>query len=155
MALKLVTAYDDPALDGVYKLSSINGNPTLKISENEDKITLPGTKKITRFFNQDGSFYSDGIALANEETPDVIYHPYISHRSANVGHLKSEELQHKVVDNGKVVIDKPNITESANYAKSRLNKLNDEHKRFDNPHVYKVGLSKQLRELKIELLKRA
>lgn len=152
---KLVTAYDDPALDGVYKLSSINGNPTLKISENEEKITLPDAKKVIRYYNQDGSFYSDGIALAKENTPDVIYHPYISHRSTNVGHLRSEDLQRKVVENGKVVIEIPGLTESADYARSRLNKLNDEHKRFDNPHVYKVGLSNQLRELKIELLKKA
>ncbi|MFP8488086.1 nicotinate phosphoribosyltransferase [Gracilimonas sp. Q87] len=152
---KLVTAYDDPALDGVYKLSSINGNPTLKISENEEKITLPDAKKVIRYYNQDGSFYSDGIALAKENTPDVIYHPYISHRSTNVGHLRSEDLQHKVVENGKVVIEIPDLIESAGYARSRLSKLNDEHKRFDNPHVYKVGLSNQLRELKIELLKKA
>jgi nicotinate phosphoribosyltransferase len=152
---KLVTAFDDPALDGVYKLSSINGQPTLKISENEEKITLPDAKKVIRYYNQDGSFHSDGIALANEKTPEVIYHPYISHRSANVGHLKSEELQKKVVENGKVIIEKPRLTESADYAKSRLKKLNDEHKRFDNPHVYKVGLSNNLRELKIELLKKA
>ena len=152
---KLVTAYDDPALDGVYKLSSINGEPTLKISENEEKVTLPDAKKVIRYFNQDGSFYSDGIALADEETPDVIYHPYITHRSTNVGHLRSEELQHKVVENGQVVIEIPTLKESAQYAHSRLQKLNDEHKRFDNPHVYKVGLSNQLRELKIELLKKA
>jgi len=152
---KLVTAYDDPALDGVYKLSSINGKPTLKISENEEKITLPDAKKVIRYFNQDGSFYSDGIALADEEIPDVIYHPYITHRSTHVGHLRSEELQHKVVENGQVVIEIPTLKESAQYAHSRLQKLNDEHKRFDNPHVYKVGLSNQLRELKIELLNKA
>ena len=150
---KLVTAYDNPALDGVYKLSSINGNPTIKISENEEKITLPDAKKVFRYYNKDGSFHSDGIALADEETPDVIYHPYISHRSANVSHLKSEVLQQKVVENGRVIIKIPSLTDSAEYATSRLKKLNSEHKRFDNPHVYKVGLSNDLRELKIELLK--
>lgn len=152
---KLVTAYDDPALDGVYKLSSINGKPTLKISENEEKVTLPDAKKIIRYFNKDGSFYSDGIALVEEENPDVIYHPYITHRSTIVSQLESEELLHNVVSKGKITINTPSVQESAKYAKMRLSKLNGEHKRFDNPHVYKVGLSKRLRELKIELIQNA
>ncbi|MBD3615975.1 MAG: nicotinate phosphoribosyltransferase [Gracilimonas sp.] len=152
---KLVTAFDDPALDGVYKLSAINGSPTLKISENEEKITLPGSKKIIRYFNKDGSFYSDGVALESESEPDAIYHPYISHRSTAVAHLESEELLQKVVDKGEVCVPIPSVQESADYARERLSKLNGEHKRFDNPHVYKVGLSKKLRELKIELIKNA
>lgn len=152
---KLVTAYDDPALDGVYKLSSINGKPTLKISENEEKVTLPDAKKIIRYFNRDGSFYSDGIALHDEKNPAAIYHPYIAHRSTEVSQLESEELLHKVVDKGATVIEIPSVQESAGYARMRLSKLNDEHKRFDNPHVYKVGLSKKLRELKIELIQNA
>lgn len=152
---KLVTAYDEPALDGVYKLSSINGKPTLKISENEEKVTLPDSKKIIRYFNKDGSFYSDGVALDDEENPGTIYHPYIAHRSTVVSQLESEELLHNVVNKGKVAIDIPSVQESADYAKTRLSKLNDEHKRFDNPHVYKVGLSKKLRELKIELIQNA
>jgi nicotinate phosphoribosyltransferase len=152
---KLVTAFDDPALDGVYKLSAINGSPTLKISENEEKITLPGSKKIIRYFNKDGSFYSDGVALESESEPDAIYHPFISHRSTAVAHLESEELLQKVVNKGEVCIPIPSVQESADYARERLSKLNGEHKRFDNPHVYKVGLSKKLRELKIELIKNA
>jgi len=152
---KLVTAYDDPALDGVYKLSSINGKPTIKISENEEKVTLPDSKKIIRYFNKDDSFYSDGIALDDEENPAVIYHPYIAHRSTIVSQLKGEELLHNVVNKGKITIDIPSVQESAEYARMRLSKLNDEHKRFDNPHVYKVGLSKRLRELKMELIQKA
>ena len=57
-----------------------------------------------------------------------------------------------MVENGKITIDPPSIKESADYAKKRLSKLNDEHKRFDNPHVYKVGVSKKLRELKDQLV---
>ncbi|MDR9417387.1 nicotinate phosphoribosyltransferase [Gracilimonas sp.] len=152
---KLVTAYDDPALDGVYKLSKINGKPSLKISENEEKVTLPDSKKVIRYFNDDGSFYSDGIALIDEDTPETIYHPYIAHRSTHVSYFESEELLHRIVDEGKIIIDSPSVEESASYAQERLSKLNDEHKRFDNPHVYKVGLSRRLRELKVELIKNA
>ncbi|HBX65166.1 MAG: nicotinate phosphoribosyltransferase [Balneola sp.] len=149
---KLVTAYDEPALDGVYKLSSINDKPTLKISENVEKITLPDVKQLTRFFNSDGSFNCDGIYLHGEDTPKTVYHPFITHKSTDVSELQSEQLLHKMVENGKITIDPPSIKESADYAKKRLSKLNDEHKRFDNPHVYKVGVSKKLRELKDQLV---
>jgi nicotinate phosphoribosyltransferase len=149
---KLVTAYDEPALDGVYKLSSINGNPTLKISENVEKITLPDIKELTRFVNKDGSFNCDGISLDQEKTPETIFHPFITHKSTNVSQLQPEQIAHKVVENGKVIAPSTSIKESAEYAKQRLSKLNDEHKRFDNPHVYKVGVSEGLRKLKDQLV---
>lgn len=149
---KLVTAYDNPALDGVYKLSSIDGNPTLKVSENVEKVTLPDSKKLIRYYNEDGSFNSDGILRSTEKDIDEIVHPYIDHKSSKVSHLNKEELLHKVVEKGKIVITPPTVDESADYANNRLSKLNEEHKRFDNPHVYKVGISKNLRSLKDQLI---
>jgi len=149
---KLVTAADDPALDGVYKLSSVNGTPSLKVSENEEKVTLPGSKKLYRFLNPDGSFNSDGITLSDEPEPDSIYHPYMHHRQYDTNNLDAEELLQKVVDKGDISIPIPTAFDSADYAKKRLSKLNQEHKRFNNPHVYKVGLSRKLRELKNELV---
>ncbi|MEQ8525301.1 nicotinate phosphoribosyltransferase [Gracilimonas sp.] len=149
---KLVTAYDHPALDGVYKLSSINNNPTLKISENVEKITLPDIKKVVRYLNEDGSFNCDGVLLEDEEDQDMIYHPHVIHKSTPVSQLKSEPLLNKVVDSGKIIISLPTPEESSKYAQKRLLKLNQEHKRFDNPHVYKVGVSKKLRELKDQLV---
>ncbi|MAO65015.1 MAG: nicotinate phosphoribosyltransferase [Balneola sp.] len=149
---KLVTAYDNPALDGVYKLSSINGRPTLKISDNEEKITLPGSKKIIRYLNEDGTFNCDGILLNDEDSVDEIYHPYIAHQSRVVKDLTPQPLLHKVIDNGKITITVPSVQESAEYAQKRLSELNQEHIRFDNPHIYKVGLSKNLLELKTKLI---
>ena len=45
----LITGQKDAALDGVYKLSTSDGKPSLKISEDIDKVTLPGLKKIYRY----------------------------------------------------------------------------------------------------------
>lgn len=149
---KLVTAYDNPALDGVYKLSAVNDKPTLKVSENVEKITLPDTKKLFRFFNEDGTFNCDGITQTEDSEIEEIFHPYIDNKSTKVSDLAKEELLYKVVDQGKVTITPPTVEESAGYAKKRLSKLNEEHKRFDNPHVYKVGISKNLRALKNQLI---
>ncbi|MEQ9092098.1 MAG: nicotinate phosphoribosyltransferase [Balneola sp.] len=149
---KLVTAYDDPALDGVYKLASVNSQPTLKISENVEKITLPGIKQVTRFFNKDGSFYADGISLNDEDEFSVIEHPHFPIKKTKVDDLDSSPLMERVMRNGKLEIDIPSAHESAEYCKEQLLKLNPEYKRFDNPHVYKVGISHELKSLRDQLI---
>lgn len=149
---KLVTAYDNPALDGVYKLASVNGEPTLKISENVEKITLPGIKQVTRYLNKDGSFYADGISLANEAKPEQIEHPYFPTKKTTVKNLDSNSLLSKVVDNGSLVNSIATAQESSKYCQEQLAKLNPEYKRFDNPHVYKVGISKKLKSLRDQII---
>lgn len=149
---KLVTAYDNPALDGVYKLASINDKPTLKISENVEKITLPGVKKVTRYFNKDGSFYADGISLASESDPTHIEHPYFPTKKTSVKNLDSEPILSKIVEKGNILIDIPDTDESATYCKKQIQKLNPEYKRFDNPHVYKVGITKELKLLRDQII---
>ncbi len=62
----LATGQPDAALDGVYKLSEINGEPKLKLSENIQKVTLPGIKQVYRFTDEANSFIADAIALAND-----------------------------------------------------------------------------------------
>lgn len=149
---KLVTAYDNPALDGVYKLGSVNDRPTLKISENVEKVTLPGSKKIIRYLNKDGSFNCDGISLIEEAAVDHIFHPYLPQKATRVSDMSSVELIQPIVENGTIVINLPTAAESAEYAATQLSKLNPEHKRFDNPHVYKVGISSKLRTLRDTLV---
>ncbi|MGD8749565.1 MAG: nicotinate phosphoribosyltransferase [Balneolaceae bacterium] len=148
---RLVTGHESPALDGVYKLSSVNNKPKLKLSENIEKITLPGRKKVLRFAEPDGAFYGDGIVLAEEDQVETIYHPHYPAKHADVGSLHSESILHAVMQNGEQCAALPSPLESANYARQRLAKLNPEHKRFDNPHIYKVGISKKLMDLRDKL----
>jgi nicotinate phosphoribosyltransferase len=150
---RLVTGYETPALDGVYKLSSVNDEPKMKLSENIEKLTLPGRKKIIRYCEEDGSFYGDGIALIDEDEPDTMYHPHYPAKHAKVTPFKAELLLHPVMKNGDTVIDLPTATESSKYLNKRLTLLNPEHKRFDNPHIYKVGISEKLMNLRDSLAK--
>ena len=148
---RLVTGHDTPALDGVYKLSSVNDEPKLKVSENIEKITLPGKKKVLRYTDEEGNFYGDGIMLDEESNPDTIYHPYYPAKHATVTSFDAEPLLHPIVEDGEQLIELPSPSESATYAKQRLGKLNAEHKRFDNPHIYKVGISEKLMDLRDKL----
>ena len=74
---ELITGMSDAALDGVYKLSMIDHDPTIKITDNIEKISLPGVKKIVRYINGEGSFYADGILLQGEKsitkTPQKVF----------------------------------------------------------------------------------
>lgn len=150
----LVTGKSDAALDGVYKLSLINNRPTLKLSEDLIKVTLPGEKKVIRYFNNSNKFYADAIVLANEEEHEIhtIFHPQHPERNTPVEGLKSETIVKKVVDNGKVIINEKSVAEISGYRKFRVSQLPDEHKRFEYPHLYKVGLSKSLMNLRNDII---
>jgi nicotinate phosphoribosyltransferase len=68
---KLVTAFDQPALGAVYKLSAIkteNGifQPKIKISQQSLKINIPGIHNVKRYYSNDKAV-ADMIYLENEE----------------------------------------------------------------------------------------
>lgn len=150
----LVTGKNDAALDGVYKLSLINMRPTIKLSEDLIKITLPGEKKVVRYFKDNHKFYTDAIALAdeNEQKIPIIFHPQHPDSNTAVEGLKSEVIARKVIENGKLIVDEKSIAEISDYRKFRVSQLSDEHKRFEYPHIYKVGLSENLMKLRDKLI---
>ncbi len=149
----LVTGHPDAALDGVYKLAECNGKPRMKISENIEKVTLPGKKMLYRYYDPEGNFLRDGILLENEN-PDScgrIYHPLYPERSTDISRLRRELLHEKVFENGGIASEIPSPTKIHEYLLSRSKHLPDEHKRFIMPHIYKVGISKALMDLRDEL----
>ncbi len=150
---RLATSYDDPALNGVYKLAVIDGEPTIKVSDNIEKITMPGTKRIRRYFNEDGTFHADGIMLDYEEQPDTIIHPFFPLKQTEVSRFESEDLLQPVMKNGEIIALEDDVAVISDYRKQQFSQLNEEHKRFDNPHVYKVGISKALMDLRNSYMK--
>ena len=150
---ELVTGKDTGALDGVYKLVENNGSPRLKISENIEKITMPGRKKLMRYFDREGMFFRDGILLADENNTDKIYHPFHKDKNTDISNCTAEELTQKVMENGEILIENKTPGEINQYLKQRFNQLPDEHKRFISPHIYKVGISEKLLNLRDSMLK--
>lgn len=150
---KLVTGHPSPALDGVYKLSSFNGEPKLKISENIEKITLPGKKKIFRYLNEDGTFYGDAILLQNEKVIERMHNPTFPAQKSDLTRRRHEEIIHPVVENGSILSPELSIDAISAYRKERLDKLQREFKRLEFPHIYKVGISSSVMELRDVLMK--
>jgi nicotinate phosphoribosyltransferase len=150
----LVTGPPDAALDGVYKLAYANGKPRIKLSENLKKITLPGKKQVYRILNEDGTFFgADVVAMENESSPEMMHHPAEPDKFINLKGRKQEALLQPVMQKGKAVNTQPSLKEIADYSQHRLTLLADEHKRFNNPHIYKVGISEDLRKERDQLKK--
>jgi len=152
---QLVTAYDCPALDGVYKLSAFDGEPRIKLSENPEKINLPGHKQVFRILDDEGRFYGDAISRAGADGVERMYHPaHPDVQNVRVEDYDQEPLLRPVVRDGEVVAERRRTEEVADYARQRLEKLPDEHKRFENPHIYKVGLSEAVLDARDRALER-
>lgn len=148
----LVTCAPDAALDGVYKLSYFDGKPRIKLSENLKKITLPDRKQVYRILHGDGNFFgADIITLHDETALDIMHHPIDPEKSLSLAGLKKENLLHQVMKDGKITGELPKLADISEYCKRQLARLAVEHKRFQNPHIYKVGISTSLRDLRNEM----
>jgi len=149
----LVTGKPDAALNGVYKLSEYNGDPRIKLSENIDKISLPYQKQVYRMLDDNGMFYgADAVGMFTEGEVARMEHPFDITKGLNLDRFKHEPLLEKVMDNGKRKNTPRTISEISKYSQSRLELLPIEYKRFQNPHIYKIGVSVQLKKERDKLI---
>lgn len=148
----LITGQKDAALDGVYKMSMIDNKPTIKLSEDISKVILPGIKKIYRYYNGENKFYADCIALEKENEIDLMIHPFDIYKKCSLKDIRREELLEKVFSEGKILIINKTVSEIAEYNEFRFSLLPEEHKRFEFPHIYKVGISPELFKLRDKLI---
>lgn len=163
----LVTGDPDGALDGVYKLSAAHGEPRLKISETRAKITLPGHKIVLRYGNGQDMFEADAVVLESERTngsstehardldvsPIVdMEHPFEEDKHKSLEGYSCAELHGDVMHDGELSGEAYSIEDIAEYAHSRLAQLPMEYRRFENPHIYKVGISAELADLRTKLV---
>ncbi len=149
---RLVTGHNSPALDGVYKLSASGSEPKLKVSENIEKITLPGVKTVRRYLDDNGTYYADAIGMAKNDPFESIHHPTFPAKETELTTRKSYPLLKEVIKEGEITSKPATAAEAADYCKECLSKLPEEYKRFDNPHIYKVGITPKLLNLRDQLL---
>ena len=160
----LITAKDNPAFGGVYKMAAIqkeDGNfvPKIKISENSEKITNPGNKTIYRIYDKaTGKIRADLICLADEtfdEACDMnLFDPNEPWKKTRIagGTYTLRELLVPVSENGKCVYDSPKVMDIQAACTKEKDTIWDETKRFVNPSRIYVDLSDKLYRLKHDLL---
>jgi len=149
----LVTGHPDGALDGVYKLAFANGKPRIKLSENVSKITLPHRKQVFRILDNEDKFTgADAVTLADEQDVEIMHHPLYPIKSLSIKKYKKEPLLQKIIENGVRLSKSQSLSEIAQYSRERLKNLPEEYKRFNYPHIYKVGLSDRLKNERDKLI---
>jgi nicotinate phosphoribosyltransferase len=158
---KLVTAFDQPALGGVYKLAAVRSpggdwQYKVKLSEQSIKVSNPGILQVRRF-TRHGEFVGDMIY--NDELPPawagthVIVDPSnVTRRKAIPADAVGEDLLVPVFRGGRQVYVEPALIDIRARAQAQLAQLYTGTKRLLNPHEYPVGLEPGLFEMKTQLI---
>ena len=158
---RLITASSEAVFGGVYKLSAIEKDgkiiPKIKISENIQKITIPGVKIPWRLYDRkSGKAIADVITLAHEKIDDSepyeIFDPTYTWKRKVVTDFVARKLQVKIFERGRQVYESPEVKEIAARREQEVDSLWDEVKRFEKPHTYYVDLSQELWDQRNELL---
>ncbi|QNQ83198.1 nicotinate phosphoribosyltransferase [Lactobacillus sp. PV037] len=159
---KLITAFDQPALGGVYKLVSMedeagNMRDTLKISSNAEKVSTPGKKQVWRISaNQVKKNEGDWVSQANEDPRNFdslfMFHPQYTYINKVVTDFTARPLLQPIFEKGKLVYQEPSLQEIKKFAANNLDSLWDEYKRSLNPQDYPVDLSQKLYDHKMNLI---
>ncbi len=157
---KLITSYDCPAFGAVYKMSEYNGQPKIKLSDNIEKMTDPGNKKLIRIYDKkSGEIRADLIALKDEKISAdrdlVLFDARDTWKTTTLkkGNYRLRDMMEPIFENGKLVYDSPSVAEIKKYAEKEKESLSAEYKRLTNPHIMKVDLSDELYNLKQKLIK--
>lgn len=160
----LITSKDCPSFGGVYKLAAIQAPdgsfiPKIKLSENSEKITNPGNKKIYRIYEKEsGKIKADLICMEDEtyhESEDLmLFDPLEPWKKTllKAGTYTLRELMVQVFSKGKCVYTSPKTMEIRDYCLQEQDTLWEETRRLVNPHKVYVDLSDKLYKTKIDLL---
>lgn len=136
---ELITGRPAPALDGIYKLSDVveDGKhiPKMKLSEEIVKTTLPGKKKVWRIIEK-GKFVKDIITLEDEIVNEGV------------------PLLGMVARNGKIICNRPSLSEIRQNAALNFSKLPENYKKLEGASAYPVEFSKGLTGLQSSIVEK-
>lgn len=161
---KLVTAYDQPALGGVYKLGAVrepdgSWRYPIKLSEQPIKISTPGLQAVRRVWRGD-ALAGDVIydALTDPAAPLTAHDLHDPTRRFTIDGDRVEELLVPAIVDG-VATGAPGTDGDLAVARARaardLAALSPRTRRTLNPQPYPVGLHPVLHERKLALIAEA
>ena len=151
----LATAYDHPALDGVYKLSAIqNENKEweykLKVSEDSIKTSNPGRHQVRRFFYNEqymmDVIYDIDLGISDIGEAILIDQPKQIKKWDDVDAYV--DLLQPIFKAGELITPLPSIHEIRQNAIREITHFYETH----DDQIYPVGLEKNLHELKQKIV---
>ncbi len=160
---RLITAKSDATFGGVYKLVAVEEKGKIvnkiKISDNPEKITIPGVKELYRFYDKTTKkALADVITLYDEKIdetkPYELFDPIHTWKQTAIINYEVKKLLVKIFENGKCIYKNKTIDEIIKNKNEELSRFWDGVKRIRNPHRYFVDMSKKLWDMKHELLNR-
>jgi nicotinate phosphoribosyltransferase len=159
---KLATAYDQPALGGVYKLTAIRDRQghwqaKLKLSNDLIKVSNPGILQVRRFRHQ-GRYVAD--MLYDELARPLEWQTGVDQNAPDCPLLvpadsEGEDLLAPVMREGKRLQAPLALASMREYAQAQLAALPDACKRLDQPERYPVLLEPGLYQAKLRLMEQA
>ncbi|MEM9413993.1 MAG: nicotinate phosphoribosyltransferase [Planctomycetota bacterium] len=159
---KLATAYDQPALGGVYKLGAIRSEdgtwkPRVKLSDQAIKTSIPGTLQVRRFEDEHG-LIGDLIydEISTPEPGRLLVDPGDPNRRKQVDPRADARDLLIPIARGGVMQDVEDSLEAArDRARRELRRLHPGIRRFMNAHAYPVGLEPGLHALRGRMIRDA
>lgn len=159
---QLITAADQPALGGVYKLveREVDGamKATIKISANPEKVSTPGKKEVYRIISKgSGKAIADYICFPEESMPPEggklkLFNPLHPYMRKNVRDFQAVPMLTPIFDQGQLVYEMPTLEEIREHHNGQLQQFWPEYLRKLNPEIYRINLSEQVWELKQRLI---
>ncbi len=151
---RLVTAHDQPALGGVYKLACVQDaegtwQPRVKLSEQAIKVSVPGVQQVRRF-RRDDKLVGDMIYDTRTGPSSDAVHPEDPSvtRSLEGTH---EDLLQPMMRAGEVIGALPTLPEIRARALQALQELPEETARNNEPVPYFAGVERGLSALRDRL----
>lgn len=156
---RLVTAHDQPALGGVYKLTAIRApgeswRPRLKLSDEPAKASNPGLLQAQRFQRRGefvGDMLYDALHPPENTLPELMPFSPPFEAFSPPADSEGEDLLVPVFADGEVLQAPPTLEEIRQRVQAQLAALPTAHKRLQAPAAYPVGLEIGLHQRKREL----
>lgn len=129
----------------------------IKISNNPEKVLLPGRKKQYRLVDKTTNKHvADYICLEHEQIdptkPFKLFDPVFKFRRKTVTNYRIEELLKPIFKNGQLVYKQKSLAEIRDYVKQQKSLLWEEQLRDENPSPYFVNISEELLNLRDKLI---
>ena len=155
---RLVTAHDDPALGGVYKLSMVREpggpwEPRLKLSEQAAKISTPGRLQVRRFTDATGAVADMIVDEEIREPTRTMVDPLDPTRRRTLpDDCTHTDLLVPAARKGRRTVEPETLETIRARVQEQLGTFHPGIKRLLNPHRYPVGLEGTLHERRTRLI---
>lgn len=156
---RLITSKSSPIFGGVYKLVAMEQSgkiiPKIKISDNNDKVSVPAFKNLYRIYDENSKIISDYICMFDEPKPEKqmsIKDPDRPWLIKNLHNFTVRELRYKFISGGKRAFKNLTPIEIRKYISNEISSLPNESLRLHHPQLISINYSPKLTVVRDSLL---